>query len=228
MAHENIASILAEAPLFSEMDTGDLERVATGGQILKVPKGRILFNKGDTADGFYVVVDGRIKVSFVSRDGKEYIAEIFGPKQSFGEAVMFLGKPYPVCAQAIADSRLLYISKKVVFDCVDHNSGFARRIIAGLCARLIDRMHALEFLTVYSSIQKVIGYLLRGNEPGDTQREQTDVVLPVNKAMLAAQLNLTPETLSRVFHRLIDEGLICVQGKTIHICDIKRLREYDG
>ncbi len=226
------ASILANIPLFKELDSSQLAKIASATHEISVNKGRILFNKGDPSDGFYVVISGRIKLSFVSRDGKEFIAEIFGPNQSFGEAVMFLGKPYPVCAQTLMDSKILHVPKSVVFDGVDHNSGFARRVIAGLCARLVDRIQTLEYLTVYSSIQKVIGYLLREIELAESAKNTTcneaDVLLAVNKATLAAQLNLTPETLSRVLHRLADEDLIRVEGKTIHICHVQKMRDFSG
>lgn len=226
------SSILANIPLFKELDSGQLAKIASATHEITVNKGRILFNKGDPSDGFYVVVSGRIKLSFVSRDGKEFIAEIFGPNQSFGEAVMFLGKAYPVCAQALMDSKILHVPKSVVFDGVDNNSGFARRVIAGLCARLVDRIQTLEYLTVYSSIQKVIGYLLREIELAESAKNtihnEADVLLAVNKATLAAQLNLTPETLSRVLHKLVDEGLIRVEGKTIHICHVQKMRDFNG
>lgn len=226
------SSILANIPLFKELDSSHLAKIASATHEITVNKGRILFNKGDPSDGFYVVVSGRIKLSFVSRDGKEFIAEIFGPNQSFGEAVMFLGKVYPVCAQALMDSKILHVPKSVVFDGVDNNSGFARKVIAGLCARLVDRIQTLEYLTVYSSIQKVVGYLLREIELAESAKNTThneaDVLLAVNKATLAAQLNLTPETLSRVLHKLVDEGLIRVEGKTIHLCHLQKMRDFNG
>ena len=224
----NIVSILASVPLFQELDSDEQYKIAAGTHKVNVDKGRMLFNKGDPADGFYIIVDGRIKLSFISKDGKEYIAEIFGPLESFGEAVMCLEKPYPVCAQALVDTTLLHISKDVVFKNIDQTPGFARKVITGLCTRLIDRVHALEFLTVHSSLQKVIGYLLRETASVESGSEEADVLLPVNKVTLAAQLNLTPETLSRVLHKLTVENLICVNGNTIHICHVGKLRNFSG
>lgn len=225
---KKFTSVLASIPLFKELGDSQLAKIALGTYEVSLNKGQILFNKGDPSNGFYIVADGRIKLSFVSRDGKEFIAEIFGPRQSFGEAVMFLDKPYPVCAQALMDSAVLHVPKNVVFDSVDHNSGFARKMIAGLCARLMDRLQTLEYLTVYSSIQKVIGYLLREVELTEPVHDEADVLLMVNKATLAAHLNLTPETLSRVLHKLVDEDLIRVEGKKIHICQIRKLRDFNG
>lgn len=228
------SSILASIPLFKELDANQLASIVSATCEITVNKGRILFNKGDPSDGFYIVISGRIKLSFVSRDGKEFITEIFGPKQSFGEAVMFLDKSYPVCAQALMDSKVLYVPKRIVFESIDNNAGFARKVIAGLCSRLVDRIQTLECLTMYSSIQKVVGYLLREIELAESEKKkadnhnEADVLLSVNKATLAAQLNLTPETLSRALHKLVDEGLIRVEGKTIHICHVQKMRDFNG
>lgn len=223
---DNIDSILASVPLFQELDPDELNQIAVRARKVSIGKGEMLFNKGDPANGFYVIVDGRIKLSFISRDGKEYIAEIFGPLEYFGEAVMCLGKPYPVCAHALMDTTLLHISKDVVFKNIDQTPGFARKIITGLCIRLVDRVQALEFLTIYSSLQKVIGYLLKEIEIAEPENDEADVRLPVSKATLASQLNLTPETLSRVLHKLTVEDLITVNGNAIHICHVGKLRNY--
>lgn len=228
MGRTAISAVLSSIPLFKELSTPQLERVSQGVHEINCPKGGILFNKGEKPDGFFVVVEGRVKISFISGDGKEYIAEIFGPGQSFGEAVMFLDKPYPVCAQALKDTNLLYVSKEVMLSCIEQNSGFSRRIIAGLCTRLIDRIQALEYLTVYSSAQRVVGYLLREIECAETKNGEANLLLSVNKAMIAAQLNLTPETLSRVLHKLVDEGLVGVDGKKIHIRNIQKLRTFNA
>jgi len=221
-------AILSSIPLFKELNTTQLEQVVQGVHEINCAKGGILFNKGDKPEGFYIVINGRIKLSFISNDGKECIAEMFGPGQSFGEAVMFLDKPYPVCAQALKDSSFLHLSRDVILSCIEQNSGFSRKIIAGLCGRLVDRIQALEYLTIYSSAQKVVGYLLREIEGGDPEDGIVDVLLSVNKATIAAQLNLTPETLSRVLHKLVDKGLVSVEGKMIHISNIRKLRTFNG
>lgn len=221
-------AVLSKIPLFKELSTAQLERVAQGIREISCAKGSILFNKGDKPDGFYIVIEGRIKLSFISSDGKEYIAEMFGPGQSFGEAVMFLDKPYPVCAQALKDSSILRLSKDVILSCIDQNSGFSRKVIAGLCGRLVDRIQALEYLTIYSSAQKVVGYLLREIEGDEPEDGIVDLLLSVNKATIAAQLNLTPETLSRVLNKLVNKGLVSVDGKMIHICNIRKLRTFNG
>nr|WP_035216998.1 helix-turn-helix domain-containing protein [Desulfobulbus elongatus] len=59
----------------------------------------------------------------------------------------------------------------------------------------------------------------------DEQRRQDRVVLDIPKGQLASLLGTSAETLSRIFSRMTEEGLIRVEGKTIVILDPEGLRE---
>ena len=76
----------------------------------------MLFQKGDPPKGFFVVVFGQVKLAFPSAQGNEKVVQILGPRQSFGEAMMFMDRPYPVFAEGLMDSLLLQIGSVPVFD----------------------------------------------------------------------------------------------------------------
>jgi CRP-like cAMP-binding protein len=191
-----------------------------------VPRGEILFNKGDPCVGFYLVLYGQVKLAFVTPQGGEKVVEIVGPGHSFGEALMFMEKPYIVMAQTLADSLLLHVSKTVVFDEIARDPGFARRMLAGLARRLHSLVSDVESYSLQSGTQRVIGYLLREDTGGDGG--PTKIMLPTAKAIVASRLNLTPEHFSRILHELTDAGLIEVEGREVRIVDIAKLRTYSG
>ena len=66
-------------------------------------RGDILFHKGDTPTGFYLIVYGHVKLAFTSPQGGEKVVDILTQCQTFGEAVMFMDKPFMVYAQTLAD-----------------------------------------------------------------------------------------------------------------------------
>ena len=76
---------------------------------------------------------------------------------------------------------------------------------------------------MHSGAQRVIGYLLRDAEQAEGNA-QADVMLPTNKGVIASRLNLTPQHFSRILHELTHAGLVTVDGRTIHIADVDRLR----
>ena len=78
----------------------------------------------------------------------------------------------------------------------------ARRMLAGLSMRLHSLIADVESYSLRSSAQRVIGYLLQ--QAPDDEQGPTEITLPTSKQVIASRLNLTPETLSRIFHDLTD------------------------
>ncbi|WP_334187661.1 Crp/Fnr family transcriptional regulator [Noviherbaspirillum sp.] len=215
---------LKRLPLFNDVSPDELGQIAASTKEIHVPKGGVIFTRGDPCDGFHIVIYGQVKLGFTSMQGDEKVVEIIGGGQSFGEALMFMEKPYIVNAQALADSLLLYISAHAVFTELDRNPKFARRMLAGLSRRLHGLISDVEAYSLRSASQRVIGYLLKEDPHGDSGH----VTLQVSKKLLASRLNLTPEHFSRVLHDLVARQLIDVRGREVVILDIERLRNYEG
>ncbi|NMM27120.1 MAG: Crp/Fnr family transcriptional regulator [Glaciimonas sp.] len=219
---------LSKLALFNEMGPQELDRIASGTSEMHVQRGETLFQRGDVCNGFHTVIYGQVKLAFTSSQGSEKIVEIIGPGHSFGEAIMFMDKPYIVAAQALADTLLLHISKAAVLAELEQDPLFARKMLAGLSRRLHGLICDVEAYSLYSGTQRVIGYLLQHGSDADTQSDRQQIVLPFSKAVLASRLNLTPEHFSRILHDLSENQLINVSGKNITILNIEKLRTYEG
>ena len=223
--HLNIAALLSHVPLFSGLDTGEIARIARGTREIHVDKGDILFHKGDSPTGFYLVVYGQAKLAISSSQGSEKVVDILSQGQTFGEAVMFMERPYMVYAQALKDSQLLLIAKSAILDELEKDPKLGRKMIASLSMRLHHLITDVEAYSLHSGRQRIIGYLLR--ETTDTDAAALTVTLPTNKGIIASRLNLTQEHFSRILHELTEAGLIVVEGRRITIPDVPKLRAYD-
>ena len=223
--HLNIAALLSHVPLFSGLDTGEVARIARGTREIHVNKGDILFHKGDSPTGFYLVVYGQVKLAISSSQGSEKVVDILSQGQTFGEAVMFMERPYMVYAQALKDSQLLLIAKSAILDELEKDPKLGRKMIASLSMRLHHLITDVEAYSLHSGRQRIIGYLLR--ETTDTDAAALTVTLPTNKGIIASRLNLTQEHFSRILHELTEAGLIVVEGRRITIPDVPKLRAYD-
>lgn len=222
----NIPACLAHLPLFCEMSPEEIERISQGTRELHLTRGEVLFQRGDLSTGFYVVIHGKVKLALTSPHGIEKVLDLFGPGQSFGEAVMFMGKPYPVYAQALTDTLALHISKNVIVGGIDSDPAFCRKMLAGLSIRLHRMIQNVESLSLRSSEQRVIDYLLHDLEE-TREGQDVHISLSANKNVIASSLNITPETFSRILHNLSDAGLIKVEGKDVCIRDVSKLSTYD-
>lgn len=218
-------AFLANLPMFSDMGTEDLDRIASGTTTLHAEKGQPVFRTGDPCLGFHAIVFGQVKLGFTSPQGIEKVVEIMRPGQTFGEALMFLEKPYIVNASALADSMLLHISKAVVFEGIERDPGFAKRMLSGLSRRLHGLVADVEAYSLRSSIERVIGYLLRDiPEDAGADAKPVEINLSPGKNVIASRLNMSPEHFSRTLHELTSSGLIQVDGRIVRILDLAKLR----
>lgn len=218
-----IQAFLANLPLFSEMNSEELDRIAAGTETMYVQKGEAVCHTGDPCTGFHVVVYGQVKLGFTSPQGVEKVVEIVRPGQSFGEALMFLDKPYIVFARALGDSMLLHVSKQTVNAELARDPAFARRMLSGLSRRLHGLVRDVEAYTLRSGVERAIGYLL-GEVPDAVTSGAVQVELTPGKSVIASRLNMTPEHFSRILHDLASQGLIEVDGRSVRIPDLERLR----
>jgi CRP/FNR family transcriptional regulator, dissimilatory nitrate respiration regulator len=215
---------LRNLPLFRELDARELEAIGAGTNERRVPAGAVLFRRGDPCDGFYVIVVGRVKLALLAPAGAEKVVEILGPGQSFGESVMFLGKPHMLCAEALADSLLLFVRSSVILDAIERKPELARRMLDEMSLRLYRLMADIEAYTLKSATERVTGYLLASLPDGAGPAGPADVLLAASKSVLASRLNITREHFSRILNELSRAGLIRVSGRSIRVLDPAGLR----
>jgi len=224
MEKAHIAQKLTEFYMFSELQPSQIGLLANGTRIIEVARGGTLFNRGDRAHGFYLLLEGQIKLGIISPQGDEKVIGLIQPGESFGEAVLFLERTFPIYAQATLDSKVLLITRDAIFDTLDNDVTVVRRMLAGISARNRQLVNDIESISLQNSTQRLIGYLLQISADSPNPER---VQLPANKLTIASMLNLTPETLSRVMLRLQNAKLIEVNGKEIVIISVAGLRNFN-
>ena len=216
----NYSELLRQCHLFSGISAEDAQLLVSISRVRSCPRGDVLFEEGEVADGFFVVASGKVKVYKLSPDGKERILHVIQPGQSFADAAIFADGCYPAFAEPLVDSKLLFFPKKEFLDLLHSHSRLAINMIAGLSKFLRQFTVQIEDLTFRDVPARLARYLL--SLAGDSHRS---VILPVAKSQLASNLGTTSETLSRTFRKLSDENMIEVLGKQIDLLDFDRLFE---
>jgi CRP/FNR family transcriptional regulator len=208
--------ILRSTPLFNGL--GDDESAVVARLVFEksYAKGESIFFEGDEADGFYIVGSGSVKVFKMNPAGKEHILHIFGPGEPVGEVPVFGNRPFPASAEAIVDTRMLFFPKPAFVSLIEQNPSIAMNMLAVLSARLRQFSSQIENLSLKEVPARLAGYLLYTL---DEQGNDNVVDLPVSKGQLASLLGTIPETLSRIFAKMSEEGLIRVEGRSITILD---------
>ena len=216
------SEFLADSLLFSGVPDDQLVEIAGIAVEREIGRGESIFFEGDEAVGFYMVVSGRVKIFKMSLEGREQILHIFGPGEPFGEVPVFHGQPYPANAVALEKTRLLFFPRREFVRLVETNPSIALNMLAMLSLRLRRFATQIEHLSlkeVPGRLAAHLRYLCR------EQGRDDQVTLEIPKGQLASLLGTSPETLSRIFARMGEAGVIAVRGKVITILDRERLEE---
>lgn len=215
-----IEGLITNLPIFRQAARVHLDEVVRHARAETVSRGAAICRHGERMEGLFAVAYGLVKLALRGDAGDEKVLRLVGPGETFGEAVVFLERPCPVDAIALADSMVVIVPGAVLLALIERDSRFAR----GMIASLSQRMHALvadvESSALRSGVQRVAAYLESLAEPGAAQAK---VRLPATKTVIAARIGVTKETFSRLLRDLADQGLVSVSKRDIVLLDRERL-----
>ncbi len=122
---------LSKVPLFSALSKRDLQLVARAAEDVKVDAGKVLVTEGSAGTEFFVIVDGKARVT---RRGRK-VAEL-GPGQFFGELALLDRAPRNATVVAETPMELLVLGQREFAALIDEVPGLAHKLLAGLARRL--------------------------------------------------------------------------------------------
>ena len=214
--------VIATGELFGGLSPEHLDEIEKIATRKEYKRGETIFFEGDPGTGFYMVETGKVKIFKMSLSGKEQILHIFGSGEPFGEVPVFHDQPFPANATALEKTSLIFFPRKDFVELVYTMPSLVMNMLAVLSMRLRRFATQIENLSLKEVPERLAGYLLYlAEEQGNTDR----VELQISKGQLASLLGTIPETLSRIFARMSDEGLIRVEGKNISLHNLKGLEE---
>lgn len=211
-----IREVIVGSQLFGglpEEEVREIEKIAV---TKSFKRGESIFFEGDPGEGFYMVVSGKVKIYKTSLSGKEQILHIFGKGEPFGEVPVFHGMPFPANATALEKTELIFFPRKKFVELVNGMPSLVMNMLAVLSMRLRRFATQIENLSLKEVPARLAGYLLYLSKEQDNPEQ---VVLEISKGQLASLLGTIPETLSRIFAKMSEEGLISVNGKEISLLD---------
>lgn len=218
---QNIEDMLGQVAPFDLLQQSQRARLAHGVRALRASRGEMLLHRGADPGGCYVVIEGEVKLFLNSSAGAEKIVRLAGPGDSFCEENIFGTTPQTLSAQATRDSIVLFVRRDAMQTAMLAQADFAQAQMTLLSNRINELVEGMEQCVQRSSTQRVAHYLV---QHADSATDSAEVHLPCDKQTIASQLNLTPETFSRVLNRLTRDGFILPRGRrSIMLTDLPRL-----
>lgn len=205
---------------FNDIDARTRDELAGAVRVQHAHRGELIVHRGDRPSGMYLLVEGAVKLFLISSGGAERIVRLVGMGDSFCEECAFSDAPQSLAAQATCDSVVLFVPASALRKAMRQASGLGEDLLACLSARMSALVSGIEQCEQRSSMQRVAHYLVH-HANGDSNTPE--VKLCASKQTIASQLNMTPESFSRVLSRFAREGFIRSQGHRAI-----RLTDYSG
>ena len=203
------AVALKKIPEFSPKDF--LATIGTGRKLVSLPKKRAIFSQGDKADSVFYIQKGRVRLSVVSKSGKEATIGIVHEGDFIGEGALAGQVLRMSSAAAMTPCELLRVEKKVMMDALHREHSFSDMFVTYLLARNIRFQEDLVDQLFNSSekrLARVLLLLARFGKEGVPE----PVIPKISQEILAEMISTTRSRVSFFLNRFRKLGFIYYNG----------------
>jgi CRP/FNR family cyclic AMP-dependent transcriptional regulator len=202
MEAQTAVQLLGRTSLFGSLSEAD--RAAIAGRMRRVqflPE-QMIFSRGDPGREIYLVLEGRIRLSILSSDGRELSFAHAGPGSVFGEIAALDGGERTAGATAITRVQALALPQRALLETIENNSKVAIAAIHFLCTRLRETDQKLEAIALHRIEVRLARLLLSalrlqspsaqgGNIPLDLGMSQGELALLIGASRPKVNIALT-------------------------------------
>ena len=153
--------LVRAVPVFGGLAPPALAPLLEGAVAKPFARHAVLFLPGEPATGFFVVLEGWVRLYRQTPQGQEITIAVFGRGDSFAEAVVLQTMPFPVSAQAVADSRILVIPAERFMRQLRASTDLCFKVMAAMARRLQDLVFQLENVSSRPTVQRLALFILR-------------------------------------------------------------------
>lgn len=196
-------STIRALPLFKDMSEENFGALMNAAFLQKFPVRMNLITEGELPDFLHIVVEGSVEL-YTNHDGHETTLDIIGPVTTFILAAVIRDAPYLKSARTLAPTQILMVPAQTVRDVFDRDAAFARAIVNELAQRYRCIVKALKNEKLRTSAQRLANWILSTDVQQGRRRQ---VELKYDKRIIASNLGMSPENLSRNLTLLADHGI---------------------
>ena len=210
--------VISHLALFAGLSAHQAAAMARHCWTVGACRGDAVARRDARLSGVFALAYGTVKLILRGADGEERVLRLVSAGQTFGEANALLARAPEYDALVLAECKLVVMPAAAILELAEREPRFARNLMMTLAQRSVELLVAFEAATLRRGAQRLASYLesLAGpnGAPGPTVIE-----LPVSKTMVAGQLGVKKETLSRLLRQFAARGLIEVSRREIAILD---------
>jgi CRP-like cAMP-binding protein len=192
-----------------------------GGRTKHIGVKELIISKGDTATEVFFIVDGRVKVSASSEEGKEIIFAILGPGELFGEIALVEGTEHSASVIAIEPTEILMFERRDFLALLHKQPALALSLLTTVCSRLRGASELAEdisFLPLAARLAKRL--IALAHSYGIASDRGVRIALHLCQQELANMVSTTRESVNKQLALWQTEGLISTRKGYLTIKDV--------
>ena len=221
-----IKTLVRKLPVFSGMEETAFNQLMSHGTQRIVPKNSAVFQQGQEANLFYLLVQGRLKVTQVTADGQQIIVRVVNPGDLFGFAMALGRKDYPGTPVALVDSSVLAWPMEMMSDFMARNPTLAVNTMQMIGSRLDAAHSRIREISTQEVEQRVAHAIIRLlGEAGVKDKEGIRIDFPVSRQDIAELTGTTLHTVSRIISQWQSKGWVEGGRKSLLVRDLQRLQQ---
>lgn len=173
-----------------------------------------IFKEGDSPFYYFQIIDGSVKVNNYNEEGKEFIHNILGKGQSFGDPLLFIDKRYPVNAIALKPTTIIRLPRKNFINLMKEQPQISHEMNACLSHRLYFKMIMIQNMASHNPAARISGlfdYLKSYSECSDTY----SFSVQLTRQQIADLTGLRVETVIRTLKKMGESNLVKIQNRKI-------------
>jgi len=214
------AELLGKLGLFQGLEADALTAVMQSAHVLAVPAGSSFFVQGDPATRFYVLLEGRVRLTQVTADGQQVILRFITQGEGMGIAAALSAMVYPASAEALGACRAVMWEGTAVAALMERYPRLALNGMRLLAQRVHEFQDRLRELATERVERRVARMLLRlARQSGHKIAGGILIDLPLSRQNLAEMTGTTLYTVSRILSQWEARNLVEAGRERVLICD---------
>jgi CRP-like cAMP-binding protein len=222
---KKILSILKKASALGDASSSAIAALANGAQLGTYRARQVVYLPGDRAAGIHFLGGGRVKISKVTRDGKELTLAYRATGDFFGETCLLDGRPREEMVEAMEPCTTVEVTQEALDDVLKSNVDVSYLFVRTLITRRRDLETKVEQLIFKDVGSKLAELLLRlGSEHGVENKKGLVLGLKITHQEMANLIGSTRETVSLTLSQFKRKGFIATEGRKVILADTEGLR----
>lgn len=218
-------TLVKSLPLFQKMSDPELDTLLTRATVRRVPQNEAVFEQGATADLFFLLLNGRLKVTQVTKDGQQIIVRVVNPGDLFGFARALQRSDYPGTATAATESLVLAWPTELWNIFVEKNPHLAVNALHTIGQRLDEAHTRIREMSTEEVERRVAHTVLRlAEQAGKPESGGIRIDFPISRQDIAEMTGTTLHTVSRILSAWEGQGLVVGGRQKLTLKDIPGLR----